>query len=147
MSKDFEQIPHTADLKIRVYGKDKKQLFRHALIGMFQVIRPITQGCTVQNDRTICTELPIQREIKVSAIDEISLLVDFLSEALYLSDVHDEAYLDVIIDNFSSVELKAVLLGVKIKRFDGVEIKAVTYHDLHIEKKDDEWVADIVFDI
>ncbi len=41
MLKDFEIIPHTADLKIRVYGKTREDLFTNALIGMFQSTRPM----------------------------------------------------------------------------------------------------------
>ncbi|HEV2916144.1 MAG TPA: archease [Candidatus Babeliales bacterium] len=147
MTKDFEIIPHTADLQIRVYGKTKQDLFRHALIGMFQSIRPIAPDCHILHDRIVCPHLPIIRQIKVASVDQIGLLVDFLSEALYLSDIYNEAYLDVTIDEFSDTAIQATLYGISIKGFEVVEIKAVTYHNLDIQKIDDHWQADIVFDI
>jgi len=147
MVKDFESLPHTADIKIRVYGKTKKDLFRHALIGMFQVIGPKIAGCHVESGRVVCKELPEKHDIAVEALDDVALLVDFLSEALYLSDVNNEAYLDVVIHELTDQKIKATIYGAKVKGFEVVELKAVTYHDLAIKKVDDVWQADIVFDI
>lgn len=144
---DFEVLPHTADIKIRAYGKTKKDLFRNALIGMFQSIHPIAPECRVIDNRVICFDLPERHTIKLKASDEESLLVDFLSEALYLSDVHNEAYLDVTIDELTEASINATLHGVAITGFEVVEIKAVTYHELVIQKIDDMWQADVVFDI
>src|SRR5437016_10506495 len=94
MQKDFELISHTADLKIRVYGKTLAEFFRNAVIGMFQSIGPQSKNCKVINERLVCQELPQMHQIELNSSDLPSLLVDFLSEALYLSDVNNEAYLD-----------------------------------------------------
>jgi SHS2 domain-containing protein len=147
MNKDFEQISHTADIEIRVYGTTLEQLFEHALIGMFQVIGPKISGCAIKNERVICPQLPQQRELNVSSFDRESLLVDFLSEAWYLSDVYNEAYLKVDIHELSQTHVRATLYGIPVQGFDVVEIKAVTYHDLHIEQIDGVWQTNIVFDI
>lgn len=146
MKKLFEPIPHTADLQIRVYGKSKKELFKHALIGMFQAIEPKTDQCIRKGDFLECERLPCVREIEVEAPDQVALLVDYLSEALYLSDVHDEAYLDASIHTLSDTALTATIKGITIVGFN-VEIKAVTYHGLEFKKVDDTWQVDIVFDI
>lgn len=147
MKKDFELVPHTADIKLRVYGATLKELFRNALVGMFQSIGPQVKTCTVVDDRLVCPTLPVERELTVTSIDKESLLVDFLSDALYLSDVHDEAYLEVHINELDEKHIDATLKGIKVDGFEVVEIKAVTYHDLHIKKVDDGWQVDIVFDI
>lgn len=147
MMKDFELLAHTADLKIRIYGKTKQELFRNALHGMFQSIRPISSSCHYNNDRLFCDSLPKRHAIVIDSIDIESLLVDFLSEALYLSDTNNEAYLDVIIEEFGATHIKAIFLGIAIEGFDGVEIKAVTYHDLKIEFINGVWQVEIVFDI
>jgi len=144
---DFELLPHTADIKIRAYGKNLQELFRHALIGMFQAIHPIIPECTIQNDRVVCSKLPEKHELNVQAPDRESLLVDFLSEALYLSDVYNEAYLDAIIHECTDTIINATLCGIKVEGFEVVEIKAVTYHELVIKKEKDIWQADVVFDI
>lgn len=145
--KDFESLPHTADIKIRVYGNGLKDLFRHAVIGMFQIIRPIIPGCTITGDRVECVSLPEKRRVAVSSIDKDALLVDFLSEILYLSDIHNEAYLDAEIHKLDDTSIEATVYGAKVTGFEVVEIKAVTYHGLHIEYVNGMWQAEIVFDI
>ncbi len=147
MQKDFELLPHTADLKIRVYGSTLEQFFHHALIGMFQSIGPQARGCERRGDRLYCPELPQHHELELQAHDLPSLLVDFLSEALSLSDIHNEAYLDVTIHKLDQNYIKATLHGVPIQGFEVFEIKAVTYHDLRVEQINGVWQADIVFDI
>lgn len=147
MIKDFELVPHTADMKLRVYGTTLQNLFRNALVGMFQAVAPQAQGCVRRNERTECISLPERHEIKLHSLDRESLLVDFLSEALYLSDSTNEAYLDVAIHHMDDQHITATLHGIKITGFEVVEIKAVTYHDLKIIQSDTGWQADIVFDI
>lgn len=147
MIKDFEQLPHTADMKIRAYGETLEQVFRNALIGMFQSIGPQAQGCRIQNERLVCDQLPEHHVVDVRARDRELLLVDFLSEALYLSDIHNQAYLDVEIHEMSDNRVRATLHGIAIEGFEVVEIKAVTYHDLLIRHVDGLWQADVVFDI
>lgn len=147
MKKDFEQITHTADLQIRVYGITLEELFIHALQGMFQSIKPQASKCRYEGQRLVCDRLPITHEVQIKAADRESLLVDFLSEALTLSDIHNQAYLDVTIHQLSNTEIKATLHGVLVQGFEVVEIKAVTYHDLKIEQIDGMWQTDIVFDI
>lgn len=147
LPKQFELLPHTADIKIRVYGATLADLFKSAVIGMFQAIRPIVPGCKIVNDMVVCKELPEHHDITVESIDKEALLIDFLSEVLYLSDVHNEAYLDATIHTITNTTIKATVRGVKIKGFEVVEIKAVTYHDLVIKQINGIWQADIVFDI
>jgi len=147
MIKDFENLPHTADIKIRVYGKTIKQLFVNALVGMFQSIGPKVKGCKKKGDRLICDQLPEQHEVEINSPDIDALLVDFLSEVLYLSDVHNEAYLDADIHDISETHLSATVHGIKVEGFDVVEIKAVTYNELKVKKIDGIWQSDIVFDI
>lgn len=144
--KDFEFIPHTADIQLRVYGTTLAALFRNALIGMFQSIKPQAPGCRVVDNRILCDQLPQHHTVEVQSFDRNTLLVDFLSEALYLSDVYNEAYLDADIHEINENKIKATLSGVAAT-FEVVEIKAVTYHNLNIIKTDDGWQTDIVFDI
>jgi len=147
VAKDFEILPHTADLKIRVYGTTMSDLFRNALIGMFQSIGPRSDICVRKRERVECEQLPIEQGVEVQSHDLESLLVDFLSQALYLSDVYNEAYLDADIYELNNNRIRATIKGVPITGFDNVEIKSVTYHDLRIQQIDGVWQTDIVFDI
>ncbi len=134
--KKYEILDHRADLKIKVFGRDKKELFLNALLGMTSGLRPTKLKTKSE-----------KRKIKISSSDLDALLVDFLSEALYLIQTNKEVYDDIKFKKFSNTEIEAELLGQKVKSF-GEDIKAVTYHDLDIrQKKDKTWEATILFDI
>jgi len=133
--KKYEILEHKADLKIRAFGKTKEELFENAMIGMFEGARYEDEG------------KKIKKEIKVSSQDLLSLLVDFLSEILYLSEVNHQVYYQIQFKKFTDKNIEGILLGKKLKRI-GVVIKGATYHDLDIhQKKDKTWEATILFDI
>lgn len=144
---DFIVLEHTADLKIKVFGKTLEELFINALKGMFQSLKPKATGCSYKNNLLICPALPKKHTITLTSPDHESLLVDFLSEALYLSDSLNEAYLDANIINLTENQIQAKIFGIAIQGFENVEIKAVTYHDLEIKHHEGLWQTDIVFDI
>ena len=144
----FIHLPHTADIKIRAFGKNLPDLFTNALYGMFCSIVPqIKTESYISYEHLTCDTLEEKRELDVASIDLSSLLVDFLSDAWYLSDVHNEAYFDMNVKEFSETHMKTILCGSKINGFDEGEIKAVTYHDLVIKEENGLWIAEIIFDI
>jgi len=134
--KKYEILEHRADLKIRVFGKTKKELFKNALLGMTNSLLG-----------EIKSEKLNPRFIKIKALDLNSLLVDFLNEVLYLIQINKEIYQKIKFKKFSDTEIQAELLGQKIKRFN-LEIKAATYHNLNITQlKNGLWQTTILFDI
>ena len=131
----FEVLEHKADLKIRAFGKTKKELFTNVLLAMSES----------QKGENLSPK--VKREIQIKSLDLETLLVDFLSEVLYLSQVNKEIYNEVKFKKFSDTELEAELVGQKVERF-GEDIKAVTYHGLEIcQRKDGTWEITILFDI
>jgi SHS2 domain-containing protein len=147
MLKEFELVPHTADLKIRAYGIDLPELFCHALKGMFTSIKPQSSEITYKDDYPIIHHFVSERSVHTRSLDKETLLVDFLSDCLYLSDIHNEAYFNAHFSLLTETELEATIYGVTVTGFEVVEIKAVTYHDLELEQIDGIWQATIVFDI
>jgi len=133
-SKKYEILEHPADLKIRSYGKDIAKVFSNMLLGMFESCRPEM------------TKEKKSREIKIKSEDRESLLVNFLSEALSLADINKEVYLKAKFNQLKDNYLEAKLEGYKIESKE-LEIKAVTWHGLKIEKKNDVWQAIVLFDI
>ena len=134
--KKFEFLEHITDLKIRAFGKDKEELFLNMLAGMAESQKP-----------EILEEKKFKRKISIKSLDSKALLVDFLSEALYLGQVNKEAYFDVEFKNFTDQEIEGKLIGQKVKRF-GEDIKAATHHNLDIHQREDEtWEATVLFDI
>ncbi len=135
--KKFKILSHTADLKIRVFGKDKKEVFKNALIGMFKGARYERESKSQESEV----------KVEIKSQDLASLLVDFLSEVLYLSEVKHEVYYDIRFKKFFNKGLEGILLGKKLKRI-GTQVKGVTYHDLDIHQREDgTWQATILFDV
>lgn len=147
MQKRYERLAHTADLQLHVWGITKQELFANALYGMFVSMGPVSPECVYDNEYLICHRFSQQRNFTLEAPDIESLLVDFLSYALCLSDIHNEAYEDVVFTMLSDTRAQGSLKGVALKRFQGAEIKAVTYHDLRVIYNEGRWEATIVFDI
>jgi SHS2 domain-containing protein len=136
--KRFEEIPHTADWSFRAYGRDLKELFENAAFAMFAM-----EGASAP------TEVAAQesvRQVQVSGIDYESLLVNWLSELLYLQESERETYHRFHIDSLSPTALSARVCGTPNGKIDKL-IKAVTYHNLRIESTRDGWEATVVVDV
>ncbi len=133
----FEEVSHTADLEIRVQARDLESLFRSAARGMFHLcgVEEFEEGISSVN-----------QSISLEAMDYEGLLILFLEELLYRL-TEDYMYFEIgkiTID--SEYSLKAKLKGTQIKSYQR-DIKAVTYHNLNIERTDQGYAVNIVFDI
>ena len=129
------------------YGTTFEELFRNALKGMFSILQPKSPSITYKDEVPTVTHFTAEHTVVTRAHDREALLIDFLSDCLYLSDVHNEAYFDARFKLLSETEVDALIYGVSITGFDVVEIKAVTYHELAFESIEGIWRATIVFDI
>lgn len=132
----FEILPHTADLRIRAWGRTIEELFRDSLLGMSAVLQP----AAAPGNETI------ERRITLEAPDVDSLLIDFLSEALSLSEINREIYTSVQFPEFKPDSLTATLRGVQVGGFDK-DIKAVTYHEAVIRRTGEGYEATVIYDI
>ena len=136
--KDYEIIEHTADIGIRIRGKDLRELFVNAARAMFDIISPARHK----------TSLHHKINISVKADNSEELLVDWLNELLSLSAVKGLIFSDFKINKLDENSLEAVVSGGDISgyRIDK-EIKAATYHELRIEKIASGWQAEVIFDV
>lgn len=133
----FEEVAHTADLEIKVWGRDMNSLFAAAAEGMFHLsgIEEYEKGFSA-----------IREEISLEAMDFEGLLILFLEELLYRLT---EDYMLFDIDQISindKFSLKAKLRGTQVKTYQR-DIKAVTYHRLNIREAEQGYTVNIVFDI
>jgi len=137
--KPFEILDHTADIRIKAYGKGLKDLFENAALGMFNILADL-EGITTS------TEL----EIKVEAPDKEELLLEWLDELLYnfytKNIIFSEFDITGLSDNKLAAKVKGRFVGENKNRLK-TEIKAATRHDLHIDKKEDIYEVKIVFDV
>jgi len=132
----YEILEHRADLKIRAFGKDLKELFENVMVGMQSALRAKVKS---QKSKV--------KNIKIKSSDLSSLLVDFLSKINYLNEVNKEVYNSIRFINFSNHELEGEISGKKVENFELI-IKGVTYHDLDIhQRKDKTWEVTVLFDV
>lgn len=132
----YKKLEHPADLKISAFGKTKKELFLNIMYGMEKEMLP-----EIKNQESKI------RKIKIKSPDQESLLIDFLSEVLYQSQINKETYRVAKFKKFSDKEIIAEIFGKEVRYF-GKDIKGVTYHDLKIKQETSgSWRAAVVFDI
>lgn len=136
MDKGYKILEHPADVRMRALGETKEKLFINAAKGMMEILQSKIQTPPSK----------YQRNIRVKSVDLNALLVDFLSEVLYLIQTNKEIYDKIKFEEFTDNELEARLFGNKIESF-GEDIKGVTHHDLKIEQKNGLYEATILFDI
>ncbi|MBI3991244.1 MAG: archease [Candidatus Omnitrophica bacterium] len=137
--KKYELFDHTADAGLKAYGKDISQLFQHAAEGLAEILLYKKE---VNTDKKV--------KIKVEAKTLEDLFVFWLEEVLYQMQVKRVILKKFKITEFLPDAITAVAEGEDYdpKRHHlKTEIKAVTYHNLKIEKKDSVWQAEVIFDI
>lgn len=138
----FELIEHPADMGLRVFGKDLKELFVNAACGMFSIIaeRKINSHKAQET---------IAQTIAISANNYEELLVCWLSELLTLFDINKCIFVGFEITQLTKTKLQSLAFkdpaGLKDYLIN-TEIKAVTYHQLKIRKQKNKFVAEIIFD-
>jgi len=140
--KRYEFLPHTADVAVNVYGGSLRELFTSAALAMFSVLVTKKKNRT----RVSLKEISIRKEAEElpdllkAWLDE--LLFHFSSEGLVL---HRIKSLNVAEDAF---EGKVLLESLDPEHFETKdEIKAVTYHELKVERIRNRWQAHIIFDV
>ncbi|HSL47139.1 MAG TPA: archease [Anaerolineales bacterium] len=130
----FEEISHTADWSVHVWAEDLPSLFTEAARAMNSLSGTVA-GAGLRLKRTFGTEAP----------DAESLLVAFLSELLYYQEQENLAF-DVFDLRVTGQWLKVEMEGAQIAASDKA-IKAVTYHNLKIQKSHEGLETTIVFDV
>lgn len=125
MRRKFEILPHTADLRIRIFGRDLEILFKNAAFALAAILHPqeVKKFESVQ----------LREKIEVMAEDRNALLVDFLSEVLSRSQINGAIYPDLAINELTDKRISAEILGRRVAEFKE-DVKAVTYHEVNIIK-------------
>ena len=138
----YRLIEHTADLAIEVTAASLEQLFSECLRAQ--------TDCMTRLERV---EAKQTRKISIVAPDLSRLLVDFLTEAIYLHET-EGLVLSAAEVAIKEVDSKWCLLGsVGGEEFElsrhGLKtlLKAVTYHQISIERRCGQWTAQVIFDI
>ena len=132
----YKLIPHAADLRMKVRGATLEDLFNEALAGLMDVIHP-------GKAHTINAKWPI----RIEAEDITNLLIDFLNEALTLSQTNKQVYTRITFKTLTHNVCEAILEGYKVESFFK-DVKAVTYHQTDVKRgKDGQWETVLIFDV
>ncbi|MDF1519034.1 MAG: archease [Brevefilum sp.] len=130
----YEEVEHTADIALRVWGEDFFDLLRQSAWGMYELMG-------IKRNRELMTN--VNFEIGQGSME--MQLVDFLNELLFLVDDKWSCF-----DNFSfgnSMDIIVVSArGCKIGSYQR-SIKAVTFHNLDILETKTGFETMITFDV
>lgn len=138
----YEILEHTADKGVRAWGKTLEELFENASRGMYRlVIDP--EGKQVDVSIPISVEVP-------DPIDRSDLLVKWLRELIYLTDVRKVVFTDFTVHRVTETTVEGEAYGLVVgdnSVLDGAPVKAVTYHGLRLEQTPEGWVTEFYVDV
>ena len=132
----FEEIEHTADRALRIYGGDLEELLVNAARGLNSLL-----GADGDLNAT-----PLTKSIELDAMDAESLLVEWLSELAYWAEAEMLVFRTFDLQNVSPTHVSAIIDGSRVTQMEK-HIKAVTYHNLEIVKTESGLTATVVFDV
>jgi len=135
----FRVLEHTADIGFEAFGSTREEVFANAGRALISLITDLkyleARDCI---------------RVQVQGTDLPSLMVNWLSEILYLYDADGWLFRDFAVDALSEHSLSARAIG---EQFDpgkheiNLLVKAITYHQLTVEQAGDGWRAQVYVDI
>ncbi|MGC8784309.1 MAG: archease [Armatimonadota bacterium] len=138
----YEILEHTADKGVRAWGRTLEELFENASRGMYRLV---VDPAGKQADVT----LPVQVEVP-DPLDRSDLLVKWLRELIYLTDVQKVVFIDFTVHRVTETTVDGEARGVTVQdnsMLDGAPVKAVTYHGLRLEQTPEGWEAEFYVDV
>ena len=133
-SHGYQEVDHTADIALKVWGEDFQTLLRQAAYGIYDLMG------IVPNDQT-----PVAGYFVLLQDSLETILVDFLSELIFLAEEKNQVF-----DSFSfdeqDDELTVRMAGQEILSQERY-VKAVTFHDLAVRQTDCGCEVTITFDV
>lgn len=141
MPRGYEPFEHTADAGAVVRGATLSRLFENAALALFDLM---ADRRTVRPRRRV--------RVAASADSLEGLLVRFLTEILYLHETRGLLFSSCRVERVDRVRHRAgaVLRGEPINRTRHRlrrEVKAATWHQLHLVRGRSAWRVRIVFDV
>ncbi|MGD1996423.1 MAG: archease [Anaerolineae bacterium] len=135
MEEGFEEIEHTADVALHIWGRDLAELFVNAARGMASLmVEPET------------VEPAVEISLELTADDAEALLVTWLGELLYLSERDDIVFIDFDVQEITHTRLRGKARGGPTEGARGY-IKAVTFSELEIHPTERGLETNVVFDV
>ena len=133
----YEVLDHTADVRFRVTGRTLPEAFAEAARAVCETMTPN------------CTPGGVVRRVEVESTDTETLLPDFLSEILYLSDAESIAFCSFEVE-IRGNRLSAACRGEEFRREKhggGAEIKGISYSGLSLYREGERYVLEFIADV
>jgi SHS2 domain-containing protein len=134
----YRELEHTGDLGIEITAPVRSELFRRATLAL---------AALLVDPSNVASSEP--RTIEITASDDIELMHDLLTELLQLFAADGFIWRDAIVEERDG-GLHVVVQGESFdpkRHSPHSEIKAVTYHQMTVERVANEWRARIIFDV
>jgi len=135
----FRTLEHTADVGFEAFGSTREEVFANAARALMDIIVDLD---TIQPGGEV--------NLQIHGPDPESLLVNWLSEILFLHDAEGWLFRDFEIRSLQDDSLSALARGEKYQRSRHqakLLVKAITYHQLALEKTPGGWRAQVYVDI
>ncbi|MBI5158547.1 archease [Candidatus Micrarchaeota archaeon] len=133
---NIEFLEHTADILFRAKGKTFEEALETAALAMFQTIA-----------RGVKKEKQVEFEEKAETLEELVCFA--LSRALTESEINEIFFAEMNVKEFSEEKgefrIKAVCTGGEGKQ--NLVVKAVTFHQMKIERKEKETTIQVLLDV
>jgi len=145
LMKTYEIIDHTADIGIKVYGRNLEELFLNAAKAMFEIM------LEAANKKPIFRKPEHKKFLLNKQGNNIEeTFVFWLSELLYLFStqglIMEKADINRLDSSCIQAEVEGRIFNPKFCRIK-TEIKAVTYHELEIKETPQGYEAQVIFDV
>ena len=114
-------------------------MYANAARGMLSLMVSVSSPCALEEEH-----------VEIEGGDHVDLLIAWLHEILFRFYSRQRVFTDVRVESVEKSRLRATLIG---EPFDPerhqalAEIKAATYHAARVERKGDQWMAEIILDV
>jgi SHS2 domain-containing protein len=137
--KSYRVLSHTADTGIEATADSLAELIAVLAVGMYQLMATTEPSAARRW---------IKLRVESATIED--LVVDILSELVYHSETEDLVFCDVRVDvepDVPTADVEAGGVPTDAVVPAGPPIKAVTYHDLAVERRAGGWYGRVYFDV
>lgn len=128
---------HTGEVRLEVSAPSREALFAEAGRAL---------GELLLGERAASLECAPEHRVEVRARDTPALLVDWLNELIFLSEIHKQVFTRFRVEHVDDRHVRAIVSGVSPEALSTV-VKAATFHDVALELRGGRWRATVVLDV
>lgn len=128
---------HTGEVRLEVAASSCEELFAEAGRALAEMM--------LGEPREALEPAP-EHAVEVRASDRAALLVEWLNELIYLSEIHKQVFTRFRVEHVDEKQVRAVVAGVSPETLQ-TAVKAATLHGVSVELRDGRWRASVVLDV